>query len=513
MVGVFIKIMEGLMFLRGFLLSFFSVSLLFAQSVDNPKYKADIPKSITTPNIVKTKRLGVLRFIDGMPDRKTVLKVYDNIDFVRGVSAFLHAIPAVSVLAMREGLKSVGVKPHDIGIFEDLMDARSLFLSANSTTIYVTSMFDLRDGPVVLEAPSGVLGPIDDAYFRFVVDVGLTGPDKGKGGKYLLVPPDYKGELPKSGYFVVHSKTYSNWLLMRAFVKNGDKKATVRDVKSSMRIYPYSKRKNPPKQKFVNLSGKKFNTIHSNDIALYEELNTVIQEEPANAFNPELVGLFASIGIKKGKPFKPDARMRAILEDSAAVANATARAILFRPRSKDVYFYRDRQWYSPFAGGSHEFMNNGELVLDDRIMFHYYATGITPAMAKPKVGSGSVYLLTAHDMHGKYLDGSKTYKVTLPAPIPVNNFWSFMVYDNQTRSMLETNQKLAGLDSLNPKLKANKDGSYTVWFGPKPPKGHEDNWIQTRVGKGYNVLLRLYGPLKPWFDKTWKPSDFIPVSK
>ena len=158
-------------------------------------------------------------------------------------------------------------------------------------------------------------------------------------------------------------------------------------------------------------------------------------------------------------------------------------------------------------------MNNGELVLDDRIMFHYYATGITPAMAKPKVGSGSVYLLTAHDTHGKYLDGSKTYKVTLPAPIPVNNFWSFMVYDNQTRSMLETNQKLAGLDSLNPKLKANKDGSYTVWFGPKPPKGHEDNWIQTRVGKGYNVLLRLYGPLKPWFDKTWKPSDFIPVLK
>jgi len=485
---------------------------VIAQATQKPKYRADVPESITTPDVVETERLGSLRFFDGMPDDETVRKVYDNLDFTRGMTTFLHAIPAASVLAMREGLKSAGVMPHDIGIFEDLMDARSLFLSANSTTIYVTTMFDLREGPVVLEAPAGVLGPIDDAYFRFVTDVGMTGPDKGKGGKYLLVPPGYEDDLPASGYFVVRSRTNSNWLLMRAFVKDGDREATVRKVKSVMRVYPWAQRKNPPEQKFVNLSGKRFNTIHSNDFAIYEELNTVIQEEPANAFNPELVGLFASIGIKKGKPFEPDARMKKILEDAAAVANATARAILFRPRSKDVYFYPDRQWYSPFAGGSHEFMNNGELVLDDRIMFHYYATGITPAMAKPQVGSGSVYLLTAHDSEGNYLDGGKTYQVTLPAPVPVNNFWSFMVYDNQTRSMLETDQRLAGLDSLNPSLKANSDGSYTIWFSPSPRKGHENNWIQTIPGKGYNVLLRLYGPLDAWFDKSWKPGDFIHVA-
>ncbi len=494
----------------------FSTMLLLqgvaAHAQQKPEYWADVPKSITTPDVVQTQRLGTLRFFDGMPDEETVRKVYDNLDFNRGMTAFLHAIPAASVLAMREGLKEAGVMPHDIGIFEDLMDARSLFLSANSTTIYVTTMFDLRDGPVVMEAPAGVLGPIDDAYFRFVTDVGMTGPDKGKGGKYLLVPPGYEGELPDSGYFVVRSRTYSNWLLMRAFVKDGDRQATVRAVKSVMRVYPWSRRDNPPEQKFVNLSGKRFNTIHANDFGIYEELNTVIQEEPADAFNPELVGLFAAIGIKKGKPFKPDARMKKILVDAAKVANATARAILFRPRGRDVYFYPDRQWYSPFAGGSHEFMNDGELVLDDRIMFHYYATGITPAMAKPKVGSGSVYLLTAHDAGGHYLDGGKTYKVTLPKPVPVNNFWSFMVYDNQTRSMLETDQRLAGLDSLNPDLKPNEDGSYTVWFGPKAPRGHESNWIQTMPGKGYNVLLRLYGPLEAWFDKSWKPGDFEPVN-
>ena len=232
---------------------------------------------------------------------------------------------------------------HDIGIFEDLMDARSLLLSANSTTIYVLAVFDLSNGPIVLEAPANVLGPLDDAYFRFVTDIGLTGPDKGNGGKYLLVPPGYKGELPESGYFITHSKTYSNWLLMRAFVKDGDKPAAVKAVKDEMRIYPYSEVNNPPEQKFVNLSGIKFNTIHSNNYSFYNELNQVIQEEPFDAFNPEILGLFASIGIKKGQEFNPDDRMKKILTEAVAIGNATARAIVFRPRNENTYFYSDRQ--------------------------------------------------------------------------------------------------------------------------------------------------------------------------
>jgi hypothetical protein len=295
---------------------------------------------------------------------------------------------------------------------------------------------------------------------------------------------------------------------MRAFVKDGDLEGTATIVKAAYRSYPLAKAANPPKQKIHEVSGKKFNTIHSNDFSFYEELNAVVQYEPADAFDPELVGQFASIGIKKGKEFAPDARMKKLLTGSAAIANATSRAILFRPRGRATYFYPDRQWYSPLAGGSHEFLNHGERVLDDRIMFHYYATGITPAMTRPKVGTGSAYEVAATDSEGRYLDGGKTYSVTLPAPIPINNFWSFMVYSGQHRSMLETDQKFGGLDSNNPSVKANKDGSYTMWFGPKAPKGHEGNWIQTMPGKSYNVILRLYGPLQPWFDKTWKPGDF-----
>ena len=201
--------------------------------------------------------------------------------------------------------------------------------------------------------------------------------------------------------------------------------------------------------------------------------------------------------------------MRKILAEGVAIGNATARSLTFRPREERLYFYPgQRQWYSPFTGGSSEFMNNGERVLDDRIIFHYYATGITPAMARAKVGTGSAYAIGAHDSTGRYLDGGKTYTVTLPAPIPAKDFWSFVVYDNQTRSVLETDQKSAGVDSNSPDIKANADGSYTVWFGPTPPPGKEGNWVQTMPGKSYNALLRLYGPLQPFFDKTWMPGDF-----
>ena len=482
-------------------------SFALAKESQKPEYSADVPEFLLTPDKVETEFLGDLEFFDGMPSEATVKKTMDFLDLSRAVDAFLNGMPAASIHAFLEGLKDAGMEPGDLGITESLLDARGLLLTAQSTTPYAFTEIDLKNGPVVVEIPGPVLGILDDAFFHFVSDVGLTGPDQGKGGKYLFVGPDYEGEIP-DGYFVAKSATYRHWLLMRVFVKDGDVKASTKELKEGFRCYPLAQANKPPKQKVFDLSGKQFNTIHANNEYFYEELNAVIQYEPADAFNPELVGLFASIGIKKGKPFAPDARMQKILKDAAAIANATARSITFSPRSKAAYFYPDRQWYSSFAGGSHEFMNNGELVLDDRIMFHYAATGITPAMAAPKVGTGSAYAATAKDVKGKYLDGGKTYKVTLPSPIPANNFWSYMVYSGQHRSMLETDQKSAGLDSTSPSLKANSDESYTVWFGPKAPEGHEGNWVQTIPGKSYLVILRLYGPLEPWFDKTWKPGDF-----
>lgn len=474
----------------------------------SPKYSAKVPAEIQTPDEVQT-RIGPLRFFDGAPDAETVQKVYDQLDFSRGVEAFMAGMPAASVYAACEGLADAGIKKNEgFGITEDLMDARSLFLTPNSTTVYVFTCIDLGKGPIVVEIPPKVLGPVDDAYFRFVTDVGLTGPDKGNGGKYLFVPPGYTGTLPTDGYFITKSPTNTNLIFFRAFVENGDIQAAAQNVKSKARVYHLAAAGGPPPTVFVNTSGKQFNTIHANTYKFYEELNAVVQSEPADFVDPETAGLFAAIGIKKDKPFAPDARMKAILTDAVAVANATARAILFSSRDPRTKFYPDRQWFTAFIGGSSTFSDGAERMLDARTLFHYYATGITPSMSHAAPGTGSAYAAAMRDASGNYLDGSKTYKITLPAPIPAKQFWSFTVYDNQTRSMLETDQKLAGIDSTQKGIVANADGSVTVWFAPKAPAGHESNWVQTWPGKGWNALLRLYGPLEPWFDISWKPGDF-----
>lgn len=483
----------------------------FPAMATDPKYSAKVPADITTPESVET-RIGTLKFFDGLPDDATVQKAYDQLDFSRGIQAFLTGIPAASLHAMCKGLNDAGVTNNQaIGITEDLMDARSLFLTPNATTVYNFLCVDLKDGPVVVEVPPNALGPVDDAFFRFVTDVGLTGPDKGKGGKYLFVPPDYKGELPKEGYFVTKSPTYINWILCRVFVENNDVAAAVKLVKENAKVYPYSDAKNPPPTKIVNLSGQQINTIHANDYKFYEEIDEVIQHEPGDAFDPEIVGLFSSIGIKKGQPFNPDERMKKILVDSVAVGNASARAILFSPRDPRVKFYPDRQWGNGFVGNSYQFINDGERMLDARTLFHYAATGITPAMAAAKPGTGSAYAFAVRDAKGAYLDGGRTYKITLPGPVPAKQFWSFTVYDSQTRSMLETDQKSAGVDSTSKDLRRNEDGSYTVWFGPEAPKGHEGNWVHTRAGKSWQVIMRLYAPTEPWFDKSWKPGDLEPA--
>ena len=479
-----------------------------AQQKSQPKYSASVPSDILTPDTVQT-RIGTLNFVDGLPDQDTVEKVYDQLAFGRGVEAFMSGMPAASVYAVCEGLNRAGAGRNEtIAITEDLMDARSIFLTPNSTTVYVLLCLDLNKGPMVVQVPPNVLGPADDAYFRWVTDVGLTGPDKGKGGKYLFLPPGYKGDVPGKGYFIARPKTNGILVFYRAFVAQGNTAGAVKGVKENARVYPLSAESRPPVQKFLNISGKQLNTVHANTFHFYEELDAVVQSEPAGFAGPEVMGLFASIGIKKGEPFAPDARMKATLTDAVAVGNAAARAIVFAPRDPRVKIYPDRQWGTGFVGGNYQFLDNGALMLDARSLFHYYATGITPAMAAARPGSGSAYAYAARDSQGRYLDGGKTYKITLPAPVPAKDFWSFTVYDNQTHSMLESNQKLAGIDSNQPNIKKNADGTVTIWFGPKAPAGQEGNWVETTSGKGWNVLLRLYGPLEPWFTKAWKPGDF-----
>jgi hypothetical protein len=474
------------------------------------KYETNIPPAIVAPDSFDT-RLGVLKFKHGVPDDATVQKVYDNLDFQRGVQAFLSAMPAASLVAMRNGIRSFGPDNQTVIIFETLMDSRSLFLTANTESIYTLAWIDLKNGPVVIESPPNTLGLFDDFWFRYVADLGNAGPDKGQGGKFLFLPPGYNGSVP-DGYYVYKSPTFGNWFVTRGFQVKGDPKPGVDSIKAHLRIYPLAGANNPPSTNFVNVSGKAFNTIHAMDFSYFEEVNQVIQEEPTTAMDPETLGVLASIGIEHGKPFAPDERMKKILIEAAAVGSATVRALTYRSREPDAYLYPNSAWQTPFIGGSYEFLRNGARLLDARSFFFFLATGITPAMALQTPGAGSQYAFAVRDAKGQPFDGRKTYRLHLPSNIPAKNFWSLVLYDTQTRSMLQTDQQFPSVGSEKKGVVVNPDTSVDVYFGPKAPPGQESNWVQTWPGKGWMVILRLYGPEQAFFDKSWKPGEIEEVN-
>jgi hypothetical protein len=475
------------------------------------KYNTDIPEGILTPDKVET-RIGSLEFFDGLPTEETAQKLYDNLDFLRGVETFLNGIPATSIEGLRIGMLEIGAKnSNEVVIFDDVMDSNPLFLTGNTSTVYASAFLDLeKDGPTVVEVPAGSgPGTVNDAFFRFVIDMGPPGPDKGNGGKYLILPHDYEGDTPE-GYFSVKSTSHINWVILRGFLVDAKPNAASRMYRDGLKIYPLKDAQNPPEMVFINGSGKSFNTIHANNYEFYQELSDVIQREPVSFLDPELRGLFSSIGIQKGKEFNPDDRLKAILEDAVKVGNATARAISFRTREKEALIYEDRRWESGFVGGDYRWLKdggNGGRFLDARTRFFYVATVNTPAMVWKLIGKGSKYAMGTLDNKGNYLDGSKNYKLNIPANPPVKAFWSVVVYDPQTRSELQTSQHLPSVNSQRSPLVKNADGSIDLYFGPEAPEGKENNWIQTVPGKGWFSLLRLYSPLEPWYDQTWKPGD------
>ena len=503
------------------------------------------PTEILTPDRVES-RIGTLEFMNGVPSQATAEKMYDHIDFTHAYETFVNTMRGVSIRALHKGMMDVGVKDNEVLLFSRLMDASSLFLTANADTVYLMGALDLTRGPVVLEVPPKVLGTVEDYWFRWVIDIGLPGPDRGEGGKYLIVPPDYDGTLPQGGYFVGHARTTRVVWFARSFLTNhDDPKPVVETIRKFTKIYPYepggfgtpiaeflegkaplARLSEPPATVFHEGSGKVMNTVPPNDWSFYEMLDEIVQQEPATSLDPELMGPIAAVGIIKGKPFAPDARMKKIMTDALAVANAASRTLFMSPRDPSWFYYPDSTWFNFLFQTGYQFETpiplvtregvkpfppTGYRTLNARTNFFYGVTGITPAMAMRVPGIGSQYLLAVQDADKQYFDGAKTYKVTLPKGIPQANFWSLTLYDTMTRSMLDTPQRYprAGSQSYpSPAAEPNADGSTTVYFAPEQPAGvGRGNWIQTVPGKGWFIILRLYSPLEPFFDKSWRPSE------
>ena len=465
-------------------------------------------KSISTPDRLDT-HIGKLDFSDGVPTGNTIKALYDNLDRSRGFQVYLDNLGAVAIRAFLSSLAAQGADaPNKIAIFEQLMDSQSMVLTANTSTLYAFSRTDLaKDGPTVIEVPPGMLGFLDDDWQRFVGDIGVTGADRGKGGKYLVVPPGYDGQTPQE-YFLLKPRTNKNFLFLRGSIAEG-LEAGAKNMTSGIRIYPLKDTAKPPPTTFINLSGKSFNSLFPNNLAYYEHLNQIIQDEPIDAIDPAQRGAIATIGIVKGKPFTPDERMKKLLTEAATLGSATARAITFEPRLDGVYLYPDTDsvWSAFFANRNATFESDGTMQLEAAVLYYFNAGGVTPAMAKTGVGVGSDYAGAYLDAKKQPFDGSKTYKLHLPPNVPVNNFWAVTIYDTQTRSMLQTGQRFPTVGSQTKGIEKNADSSFDIYFSPKAPTGKENNWLQTVPGKSFFVILRMYGPLEPWLNKTWRPSE------
>ncbi len=473
-----------------------------------PGYNTVIPPEIMTPDTVETS-IGTLNFFDGVPTKETADLVYDQLDTMRAADTFLKGMPGASLKGLIDGAHSIGaVEVNEVMVFDNLMDAKSLFLTGNSSTVYAIPDLDLkRDGPTVVEVPDGLLGAANDAWFRFINNLPTA-------GKYLYLPPGYDGPVP-DGFAVYRPKTYRIWVFLRSSVKNGDVKAAASLVTDNVKVYPLSKFADKPEMKWVSGSGKAFNTIHPNNSKFYYHLDEVIQYEPLEMLDAEVRGLFASIGIEKGKEFAPDERMKKIMADGVAIANAAARSIVWYPRydknMKGVQIYpdTDSSWLMAYTGRNVFFNGEDGMTMnpDARVMFHYPYTAVTPAMAAPREGKGSDYGIAYVDADKQPFDGTKTYKLNIPADPPTGNFWAVTVYDTQTRSMLQNSQQSPNVGDQTEGIRQNDDGSFTLYFGPKTPKGYENNWIETIPGKSWFVAIRMYAPLKPWIDQTWRPGE------
>lgn len=516
--------------------------------------KTPVPAAVNTPSRVEA-GIGVLEFTDGFPSRDTAEKLRDHLDYLHGVDTFTNTIQGVSSYAIRQGFLDAGINDGDFLICSELMDSRGLFLTPNADTVYFWGFLDLTDGPLVVETPENTLGAIDDLWFGWITDFGLPGADRGQGGSYLLVGPAYDGPLPEGGYYVRQSRTNHVDLVGRAFINENEGNEpgpTVATIKAQLKVYPYAAGglgssiggyltgrgplgapATPAAPRFVEGTGLRINTLPPADFGHFEILDALVQLEPAEALDPELAGQFAAIGIVKGETFAPDDRLRAILDEAAAVGNAASRTLGFGALPGEGFRYYDdtSAWWNMLFAGGFEFQtpppditpdgirpheNRGARKLHSRTAMFYTATVITPAMCMRLTGVGSQYLISNVDTSGAPFDGAKTYRVRLPKDIPAARFWSFTLYDNQTRSMLQTPQlypRAGSQEYPTPAAETEADGSTVVYFSPTQPADvGRGNWVQTDPERGWFVVLRLYSPLQPFFDKSWRAGEVELVS-
>jgi hypothetical protein len=472
--------------------------------------------------------LANLPFSDNFPTKQTAAALRDELLFERATQTYLWALPLINTLGMQVGSeKAFGAGYNVLPIWKKRLDAKTMVTTPNSDVLYAMSYVDLgKDGPIVMEAPAMLQGILLDYWQRpipvdggkFFGDVGLAGPDGGKGGKFLVLPPNYKGAVP-NGYYVYRSGTNNVFVFLRGFFEDPKNLTPAVEHLQLTKIYPLNNKTGAKPMVFPDASGVPVNMLPISDGSAFDKLKLLIDKESDNLAGTDWLGMLASIGIVKGQPFTPDAHTLEILDQAAKTGYKTSRVIGFEEvvNGASLRIYSDRHWINPLdnitppsprtiMNLSFENIAGGYREFDPRIWFFTNYYSISPGMLSKIPGKGAAYMIAFTDAEGTPLLGENNYTLHLPANIPAAIFWSVTLYDAANASGLDNGQPFPSLGSRD-KPSQNADGSTDLYFGAKAPDGKAGNWLATVSGKGYFAIIRLYGPKEAAIDKSWKPGD------
>ena len=450
-------------------------------------------------------RFGMLRVIDGYPTDETVAKLFAEIDFQRACQAFIWALPAVGFHGLHLAHSNTfGANDGEMVLYKTLQDKAGM-LTPNMTTLYLMSFWDLgKAGPLVVDVPAGLTaGGVLDIWQRNVCDMGQTGPDKGKGGKYLLIGPEEK-EMEAEGYIVIRSTSNKIWFATRGLSPDeAEAEALVR----KHNLYAWKDRAKPAQSPVKPVGGKPWVSAQPVSLDYWQFLSDVLQGEPIDPRDRFFLAMLSPLGIEQGRPFAPTEAQKATLEEAAQVGELMARINATDKRLPGAVVWPGVEWqYANMV----ELDQEGEKFaqLDERASWFYEAIANSAGMQGRTLGVGQAYLETSKDKDGGWLSGGKKYRLHVPPKVPARQFWSITLYDVTTRGPVISASGSADISSRTEGLEVNADGSVDIYTGPTKPAGSNKNWIQTNPGTGWFPYFRFYGPEQPYFDKSWSLPDF-----
>ena len=450
-------------------------------------------------------RIGEVGMDGQLPDRKAVAKLYEELDFQQATQAYLWSLPLVSYAQWEKEFRDkLGARSGDLMVLTSYEDKLGV-ITANATTPYILGFVDLNEtGPLIIELPPGpTAGGVGDFWQRAIIDMGQTGPDQGKGGKYLVLPPGSKAPADAKDYYLAPSQTMNVLVGFRVLDPDPAKgKALV----EQFRMYPYAERGKPHQARLLSPQGKRWSGTQPRGMEYWERLHDIIQREPVNERDRFYMAMLASLGIEKDKPFNPSEAQRKALQQGIEVGELIAKANTFAKRFAKARYWPDRQWDTVLNidDPSQRVANYDQLW--ERSAWFYEAVTNTKGMVSHSPGLGQTYLGAYTDDQGQWLDGGKSYTLHVGANPPAKQFWSLTVYDIDSRCLIDNPQRKADLSSRQ-ELKKNPDGSVDLYFGPQAPEGMESNWVQTVPGRQWFSYFRLYAPTERYFDKSWKLDD------